>query len=35
LCISEGPKREIAMHYFSCSGGTSTDLIKSALGHIY
>jgi hypothetical protein len=26
--------REKSMHYFSCSGGTSTDLTKSASGHV-
>jgi hypothetical protein len=28
------PGRETSMHYFSCSGGTSMDLTKSALGHV-
>jgi hypothetical protein len=26
--------REKSMHYFSCSGGTGTDLTKSALEHV-
>jgi hypothetical protein len=28
------PGREMAMHYFSCSGGTVTDLTKSAQGYV-
>jgi hypothetical protein len=27
-------RHETSMHYFSCSGGTSTDLTKSASGHV-
>jgi hypothetical protein len=26
--------REMSMHYFSCLGGTNTDLMESALGHV-
>jgi hypothetical protein len=28
------PGYETSVHYFSCSGGTSTDLMKSAPGHV-
>jgi hypothetical protein len=28
------PGRESFTHYFSCSGGTGTDLTKSVLGHV-
>jgi hypothetical protein len=33
-CIPVGPRRETLMHYSSCSGGTSTDSIKSASGSV-
>jgi hypothetical protein len=34
LCISVRPGHETLTHYFSCSGGTGTDLTKRAPGHI-
>jgi hypothetical protein len=34
LCIPVCPRCEMAMHYFSCSGGTGMDSIKSAKGHV-
>jgi hypothetical protein len=33
-CITVGPGHETSTHYFSCSGGTSTDLTKTVPGHI-
>jgi hypothetical protein len=33
-CIQVHPRREISMHYFSCSCGTGTNFVKSALGHV-
>jgi hypothetical protein len=33
-CIPVGPGHEMSTHYFSCSGGTSTDLTKTVPGHI-
>jgi hypothetical protein len=33
-CILVHPGSELSTHHFSCSGGTGTDLTKSASGHI-
>jgi hypothetical protein len=32
--IAEHLEHETSMHYFCCSGGTDTNSIKNALGHI-
>jgi hypothetical protein len=34
LCILVHPGRATATHYFSCSGATGRDLMKSTSGHV-